>query len=126
MLFSPFHDVFFCFWWEESASLCRRSAAFLKLLPEECIVLQSDEASGDDAGGDEGSGFWAVDGFDQFGGGGFAFGFDVDDLAADHAGGERAVGAYSGADGEGDVFRIATTVAGGAGSWARVWKARVW
>src|SRR5260370_30317464 len=115
MLFSPFHDVFFCFWWEESASLCRRSAAFLKLLPEECIVLQSDEASGDDAGGDEGSGFCAVDGFDQFGGGGFAFGFDVDDLAADHAGGERAVGAYSGAGGEGGGLRDGGPGGGGGG-----------
>ena len=32
----------------------------------------------------------------------FAFGFDVDYLTADHAGGKGAVGAYAGADGEGD------------------------
>ena len=50
-------------------------------------VLGAVDASGDDAGGDEGSGFCAVDGFDEFGGGGLAFGFDVYDLAADHAGG---------------------------------------
>ena len=50
------------------------------------------EAAGDDAGGDEGSGFGAVDGFDQFGGGGGAFGLDVDYLAADHAGREWGSG----------------------------------
>ena len=64
------------------------------------------EAAGDDAGGDEGSGFGAVDGFDELGGGGSAFGFDVDDLAADHAGREGGFeisdAAYSGADGGGD------------------------
>ncbi len=64
------------------------------------------EASGDDAGGDEGSGFGAVNGFDEGGGGGVAFGFDVHDLAADHAGGELgfevAYAADAGAYGQGD------------------------
>ena len=65
------------------------------------------EATGDDAGGDEGPGFGAVDGFDECGSGGGAFGFDVHDLAADHAGGEFGVevayAANAGADGEGDI-----------------------
>ena len=68
------------------------------------ICADAIEASGDDAGGDEGPGFGAVDGFDEFGGGGGAFGFDVDDLAADHAGSEGGVGAYAGAYGDGDLF----------------------
>ena len=67
---------------------------------------EAEEAAGDDAGGDEGAGFGAVDGFDEFGGGGDAFGLDVHDLAADHAGRkcgvEVADAAYAGADGEGD------------------------
>src|SRR5882757_6858627 len=58
------------------------------------------ESAGDDAGGDQGSGLGAMNGFDKLGGGGDAFGLDIDDLAADHAGRERAVGAYSVADGE--------------------------
>jgi len=65
-------------------------------------LSQTVEAAGDDAGGHECSGFGAVDGFNEFGAGLFAFGFDVDDLAADHAGGQGALGAYAGADGEGD------------------------
>ncbi len=52
------------------------------------IFAEAVDAAGDDAGGDEGSGFGAVDGFDQFGGGWGAFGFDVYYLAADHAGRE--------------------------------------
>jgi hypothetical protein len=49
---------------------------------------QAEEAAGDDAGGDEGSGFGAVDSLDQLGGGFVAFPFDVHDLSADHAGRE--------------------------------------
>ncbi len=68
-------------------------------------LADSVEAAGDEAGGDESSGFGAVDGFDEFGGGWGAFGFDVHDLAADHAGREFGVEvsdtAYAGADGEG-------------------------
>ncbi len=60
----------------------RSHAGWTEFVP----VGEAVDAAGDDAGGDEGSGFGAVDGFDEFGGGGFAFGFDVDDLAADHAG----------------------------------------
>ncbi len=44
-----------------------------------------------------------MDGFDQFCGGGLALGFDVYYLATDHAGGEWAVWAYSGAYGKGDL-----------------------
>ena len=72
----------------------------------EMSVAEAEEAAGDDAGGDEGSGFCAVDGFDEFGGGCDAFGFDVHDLSADHAGREFgfeiADAAYAGADGERD------------------------
>src|SRR3984957_4995814 len=68
-------------------------------------LADSVEAAGDEAGGDESSCFGAVDGFDQLGGGWGAFGFDVHDLAADHAGRELGVEvadtAYAGADGEG-------------------------
>ena len=66
-------------------------------------LAEAEEAAGDDAGGDEGSGLGAVDGFDEFGGGRDAFGFDVHDLTADHAGGEFgfevADAAYAGAYG---------------------------
>ena len=78
-----------------------------------------DVTAGDDGDGDEGAGLGAVDLFDEGGGGGLAFGLDVDDLAADHAGGEagREVvgevvkvlglagggGADAGADGAGDL-----------------------
>ncbi len=69
-------------------------------------MAQTIEAAGDDAGGDEGSGFGAVNGFDEFCGGGYAFGFDVHDLAADHAWREFCIevsdAAYSGSDGERD------------------------
>ena len=47
-----------------------------------------------------------MDGFDEVGGGGDAFGLNVDDLAADHAGGEAGVevaeAADAGADGDRD------------------------
>ena len=47
-----------------------------------------------------------MDGFDEIGGGGDAFGLDVHDLAADHTGRKLGVeiadSADSGADGEGD------------------------
>ena len=79
-----------------------RRRAMVSVVRGASVLAEAVEAAGDDAGGDEGSGFGAVDGLDEFGGGGCAFGFDVDDLAADHAGREGAVGAYSGADGEGD------------------------
>src|ERR1700744_3465042 len=69
----------------------------------EAFMSQTAKASGDDAGGDEGSGLGAVDGFDEVGCGGFTCGFDIDGLTADHAGGKRAVGAYAGPDGEGDI-----------------------
>ena len=46
-----------------------------------------------------------MDGFYELEGGWGAFGFNVDDLAADHAGWEGGVGAYAGADGEGDIFQ---------------------
>src|SRR5712675_795396 len=49
---------------------------------------QAETSAGDDAGGDEGSGFGAVNGLDELGGGGDALGFDVHDLAADHTGRE--------------------------------------
>src|ERR1700744_288238 len=65
-------------------------------------LANSEETSRDDAGGDEGSGFGAVNGFDELGCGGFALGFDVDYLAADHSwrkgGFEIADAAYSSAD----------------------------
>ncbi len=89
-------------------------------------------AAGDDGDGDEGAGFGAVDLFDEIGGGwlalgclrvvrtfilAFAFGLDVEDLAADHAGGltggEVGIGRKliffqggtdAGADGAGDFF----------------------
>jgi hypothetical protein len=73
------------------------------------------EASADDAGGDEGSGLGAVDGFDEFGCGWGAFGLDVDDLAANHAGREGTVGAYSGAYGEGDLAEDGYRGGGGRG-----------
>ena len=57
----------------------------------------------DDAGGDEGAGFGAVDLLDEGGGRLVVFGFDVDDLAADHAGGDGGGSADAGADGEGEV-----------------------
>jgi hypothetical protein len=61
-------------------------------------------ASGDDGDGDEGSGFGAVDALDELGGGLDAFGFDVHDLATDHAVGQAAgeIGADAGGDGVGD------------------------
>ena len=65
-------------------------------------LADTEEASGDDAGGDEGSGLGAVDGFDQFCCWGLALGFDVDYLAADHAGGQGGVWTYSCAYCEGD------------------------
>ena len=64
---------------------------------------EAEEAAGDDAGGDEGSGFGAVDALDELGGRMDAFGLDVDDLAADHAGGDCGGSADAGADGEGEV-----------------------
>src|SRR5260370_19287497 len=61
------------------------------------------ETAADDAGGDEGSGLGAVEGFEELGWGWGALGRDVDDLAADHAGWQGAVDADSGAYGEGDL-----------------------
>ena len=66
-------------------------------------VAEAEEAAADDAGGDEGAGFGAVDLLDELGGGLVVFGLDVDDLAADHAGRDAGGGSYAGADGEGEV-----------------------
>ena len=77
------------------------------------------EASGDDGGSDEGAGLRAVDGLDEIGGGRDAFGFDVDDLAADHAGGEAGVdvagAADAGADSDGDFAQDGDDGSGGRG-----------
>src|ERR1700722_11440132 len=82
-------------------------------------LADSVEAAGDEAGGDESSCFGAVDGFDQLGGGWGAFGFDVHDLAADHAGRELGVEvadrAYAGADGEGYFAEERYRCCGGRG-----------
>ena len=82
-----------------------------------------DVAAGDDGDGDEGAGLGAVDPLDEIGGGRLALGLDVDDLAADHAGGQAGGdvgvdllggGADAGADGAGDLFEDVDGGDGGA------------
>ena len=77
------------------------------------------QGAGDDGRGDEGAGLGAVDGFDEVGGWRGAFGLDVDDLAADHAGGEAGVdvakAADAGADGDRDLAQDGDDGWGGRG-----------
>ncbi len=82
-----------------------------------------DVAAGDDRDGDEGAGLGAVDLLDEGGGGWLPFGFEVDDLTADHAGrltgGEVEVDlggcrADTGADGAGDLLEDVDGGDGGA------------
>lgn len=70
---------------------------------------QAIKTAGDNAGGDESASLGAVDRFDECCCGWSAFGFDVHDLTADHAGREFGIEvadvANAGADGEGDLAK---------------------
>ncbi len=67
------------------------------------VCARPEDSAGDDAGGDEGSGFGAVNRFHQLSCGLLAFRLDVDDLTADHAGRKRARFADAGTDSERDL-----------------------
>jgi len=80
-------------------------------------------AASDDGDGDEGSGFCAVDLLDKLGCGRMTFGLEIDDLAADHAGGEAGEevaigpggqGPNTGSDGAGDLAKDFDGGGGGA------------
>jgi hypothetical protein len=61
---------------------------------------QPEQPAADDAGVDERTGLGAVDALYELGCGGDAFGFDINDLAADHAGDDARVAADASADGQ--------------------------
>jgi hypothetical protein len=92
------------------------------------IKPNAEDTAAYDRRGDERAGLGAMDAFDELGGGPVAFGFNVDDEAFAMDGPPK-----SGLPGSPTPVPIAklnsrsisTMVAGGAGSCAMVWKARV-